>query len=195
MKSGARTRDPDAKLAALHEAAFTLLAGQPYQAVSVSMIAARAGVAIGTFYRFYPTKMALLEAMSDHLEQEFVKEMREAWAKADNYSEKIANLSGALFQTIAARQAEIGVMQMTAGHRTADSIMMGDVIRQEIARLYDDGVKNGGFEHHNPQDFAAAAHGIVEGLMRQYFAEATLPKQRHLVQLLTSMLIKLAARQ
>jgi AcrR family transcriptional regulator len=194
MTSIPRKRDPDAKLAALHKSAFTLLAKQGYQDVPVSLIAEHAGVAVGTFYRFYPTKMALLEAMSDALEAEFVMAMRRAWSESERYPDKLSSLSSAVFDTIAAHRKEIGVMQMTAGHRSLQSNPLGDAIRTEIARLYADGIQNGDFEAHDPLSFAAAAHGIVEGLMRQYLIEPTQAKQVHYAQMVASMLAKLVLR-
>jgi AcrR family transcriptional regulator len=193
MKPAARKRDPDAKLSSLHKSAFALLAEQRYQDVPVSLIAAHAGVAVGTFYRFYPTKMALLEAMSDALEEEFVLAMQAAWDRTDHYSDKIAELSSALFDTISARKTEIGVMQMTAGHRSNLSKPMGELVRQEIARLYLDGSDNGGFEKHDPHIFAAAGHGVVEGLMRQFLQQSGVAKKEEYKQILTTMLLRLVA--
>lgn len=193
MKMAPRTRDPGAKRAALHESAYKLLAEQRYEEVPVSHIAAQAGVAVGTFYRFYPTKMALLEAMSDALEEEFVLAMREAWQHGGDYRAKISDLSAVLFHTIATRRTEIGVMQMTAGHRSSDSKPMGDAIREEIGRLYVDGIKNGRFENHDPASFAAAAHGMVEGMMRYYLAQPTAANKAYSTEFLTKMLLKLVS--
>jgi AcrR family transcriptional regulator len=188
-----RTRDPVAKLAALHSSAFELLSTQRYEDVPVSMIAAHAGVAVGTFYRFYPTKMALLEAMSDALEDRFVSAMRAAWDQGRTYEDKIARLASILFDVIDAHKTEIGVMQMTAGHRSKDSDLMGDKIRREIAILYADGVANGGFDPHDPMSFAAAGHGVVEGLMRQYLMLPTVANKARCTGLLTVLMMKLVS--
>jgi AcrR family transcriptional regulator len=194
MEKAPRTRNPDAKRAALHEAAFALLASQPYASVSVAMIAARAGIAVGSVYRFYPTKMALLEALSDALEGQFVAAMQGAWESGGPYPDRIARLATALFGVIAARQSEITVMQITAGHRSAGSRPMGDLVRREIARLYADGIANGGFYRHDPQAFAAAAYGLIEGLMLSYFTAPGPQRQRQHAGLLALMLQKLVAR-
>jgi AcrR family transcriptional regulator len=186
-----RTRDPDAKRAALHKSAFALLAAHRYEAVPVAMIAQHAGVAVGTFYRFYPTKMALLEAMSDALEDEFVAAMHRAWEGPDHYADKIAALADSLFETITLHATEIGVMQMTAGHRPASSKPLGDSIRKAIAALYADGLNKGAFARHNPTTFAAAAHGLVDGLMRQYLSDPTASKRHEHAKLLSDLLAKL----
>jgi AcrR family transcriptional regulator len=194
MSKAARTRDPDAKLAALHKSAFALLARHRYESVPVSMIAQQAGVAVGTFYRFYPTKMALLEAMSDALEEEFVAAMHRAWNKQARYEDKIAALAESLFDTITLHAAEIGVMQMTAGHRPVTSKPLGDIVRKAIAGLYIDGFKAGAFTTHDPKSFAAAAHGLVEGLMRQYLSEGGVERKSEHTQMLGAMLCKLLVK-
>ncbi len=187
-----RRRDPDAKRAALHAAAIAVLAEQPWQAVSVADIAARAGVAVGTYYRFYPTKMALIEALSDTLEGEFVAAMDAAWATPAPYPKRIDALAHALFALIAARAQAIAVMAITAGHRAPGSKPMGDIIRAGIARLYADGVAHGGFAAHSAHDFAAAAHGLVDGLMQRYFTDPGPARQQELAALLALMLRRLA---
>jgi AcrR family transcriptional regulator len=189
-----RTRDPDAKRAALHKSAFALLAAHRYEAVPVSMIAQHAGVAVGTFYRFYPTKMALLEAMSNGLEEEFVAAMHDAWNGRTEFADKIEALANSLFDTITCHAAEIGVMQMTAGHRPATSKPLGDSIRASIAVFYADGVKAGAFTKQDPTHFAAAAHGLVDGLMRAYLSNQTLAKKATLSKLLAEMLRRLLLR-
>jgi AcrR family transcriptional regulator len=193
-RTNTRTRDPNAKLAALHKSAFVLLAKHRYEAVPVSMIAQHAGVAVGTFYRFYPTKMALLEAMSDALEEEFVGAMHEAWTGKAAFADKIEALANSLFDTITLHVAEIGVMQMTAGHRPATSKPLGDAIRAAIALLYIDGLKADAFAKHDPTHFAAAAHGLVDGLMRAYLSNPTTAKKAELSKLLAEMLCRLLLR-
>jgi AcrR family transcriptional regulator len=191
MSRATRTRDPEAKLAALHKSAFTLLAEHRYESVPVSMIAQQADVAVGTFYRFYPTKMALLEAMSDALEEKFVVAMKHAWDGQTKYADKIAALAESLFDTITVHAAEIGVMQMTAGHRPVTSKALGDSIRKAIALHYSEGLNKGAFVSHNPETFAAAAHGLVEGLMRQYLTHPTISKKIAHSKLLRELLCKL----
>jgi AcrR family transcriptional regulator len=191
MKNPTRRRDPEAKRAALHSSAFALLAARSYDAVPVSMIAAEADVAVGTFYRFYPTKMALLEAMSDALEKDFVTAMWEAWDKQVDYKSKIGALAESLFDTITRHATEIGVMEMTAGHRAAASKSLGDLIRNAVALIYTDGQKNGGFLPYDTQMFSAAAHGMVEGLMRRYLTNPTDAKRQEYSAFLTALLSKL----
>lgn len=179
MTPAPRRRDPDAKRAALHAAAFALFAEQPFQAVTMAQIAARAGIAVGSCYRFYPGKLALLAALSDALEADFAAAMQSAWQQGGPYRDRLSRLATALFDLIASRRQDIAVMQITAGNRTPGSRPMGERVRQEIALLYADGVANAGFHAHDPHEFAAAAHGLVEGLMHDYFARADASQQHH----------------
>jgi AcrR family transcriptional regulator len=135
--------------------------------------------------------MALLEAMSDALEEAFVSDMHRAWETRETYPDKIIALADALFSTITAHSAEIGVMQMTAGHRPTTSKPLGDSIRAAIAHLYNGGLKSGAFEKHDPTSFAAATHGLVDGLMRLYLSEQTTSNRMNHSKLLAEMLCKL----
>jgi AcrR family transcriptional regulator len=191
MADKKRTRDPAAKRAALHAAAFALLAEHPYPAVSVAMIAQRAGIAVGSVYRFYPTKMALLEALSDALEEAFVAAMGAAWQAGGPYAERLDRLAAALFDMFCQRRSQIGVMAMTAGHRAKGSRPMGDKVRSAIGAHYRDGVAHGGFARHDPTQFAAAAYGLVEGLMHHWFADPTPARQKELAAMLAQMLRRL----
>lgn len=194
MKEVVRRRNPEAKRAALHDSAFELLSLHRYDDVSVTQIAENAGVAVGTFYRFYPTKMDMLEAMSDGLEKEFVAVMREAWDSQENYMDKFQAIAEFLFDLMDKFGSQIAVMEITAGHRSSKSKPMGDMVRAEIARLYKTGVKRGHFTPHNPDSFAAAAHGLVDGLMRKYLTNPSPDTRASNVALVTDMLQRLAAR-
>jgi AcrR family transcriptional regulator len=55
-----RVRPPDERRRELLDAATALFAQRSASAVSVTDITSRAGVATGTFYRFFPTKEAIL---------------------------------------------------------------------------------------------------------------------------------------
>lgn len=187
-----RTRDPVAKRAALHASAFQLFSDKRYEDVPVSEIARQAGVAVGTFYRFYPTKMAMLEAMSDALEVEFINAMRKAWQLHDAYPDKFAALACALFDVIEQHGKEIVVMQMTAGHRAAESRPMGSLVRAEIATLYQQGKESGALAEYDPATFAAAAHGLIDGLMQQYLARHNVMTKRDYTRLAAQMLFRLA---
>jgi hypothetical protein len=101
-------------------------------------------------------------------------------------------LAHAIFDTIAECGEAIIVMQITAGNRREGSRPMGDLVRAEIAALYQQGMSDGAFMACDPANFAAAAHGLVEGVMRRYL-ENPMPaaKEAH-AKLTAEMLQRLA---
>ncbi len=58
-----RTVDPDAKVAALLTAAAELFAERTYAGTAVPAVAERAGVGLGTVYRYFPSKQTLANAV------------------------------------------------------------------------------------------------------------------------------------
>lgn len=58
-----RAIDPDAKQAALLDAATELFAERTYAGTAVPLVAQRAGIALGTVYRFFPSKQALANSV------------------------------------------------------------------------------------------------------------------------------------
>ncbi|MEO1406454.1 MAG: TetR/AcrR family transcriptional regulator, partial [Pseudomonadota bacterium] len=72
-RASKRTRDPESKRAALHEAALSQFTERGYEHVSIASIAKEAGIAVGTVYRFYENKLFLLRAMLEGIEGDFVE--------------------------------------------------------------------------------------------------------------------------
>lgn len=81
-KPTTRTRRPEQRRRELLDAATTLFADRGVTPVSVADITARAGAAVGTFYRFFETKESVLSAVR----QDALDELRaRAVASATNH--------------------------------------------------------------------------------------------------------------
>lgn len=187
-----RKRDPDAKREALHQAALRLFAGRPMADVSVAEIAREAGFAVGTFYRFYPGKGELLAAVSIELEQEFVAAMTEAWEGSDDYRAKLDRVAHAMLTLIAHRRDRIFVLNQIAGNQPSTIAAPGTLIRERIAAYYRDGQIAGTFGPHEPKMFAAAAFGVVEGLMQHLAPTDMAARHAENASTLSEMLARLA---
>lgn len=80
MGGRARTIDPAGKRAAVLDAAMTLFTQKGYEKTSIADIAARAGVSVGSVYRAFADKPALLAAIEDRMSQRLAAMIRLAWA-------------------------------------------------------------------------------------------------------------------
>lgn len=73
-----RVIDPDAKHDAVLDAALDLLGERTYGATAMPEVADRAGVAVGTVYRFFPSKEALVNAVYRRWKGRFAAALAEA---------------------------------------------------------------------------------------------------------------------
>lgn len=163
-----RTRDPEAKRAALHGAAMRLFAARGFEAASMAGIAREAGMAVGTVYRFYPNKIALLRAMHEALEAAFVACLVDAWGDGAPHPERLGAVCRALFDLMSERREELRVLSMTTDVAHEDGRLPGDAVRAQIAAMIAEAQKAGTFRAGDPACLAAMAHGTVEGAMTHW---------------------------
>jgi AcrR family transcriptional regulator len=90
---------PDRR-ADLLAAARAILAEKGLEAATVSEIVARAGVAQGTFYLYFPSKMALIPALDEELNEHILAAVREAVARATSAAELVSLGVTAAFQEL-----------------------------------------------------------------------------------------------
>jgi len=87
--------------AALVAAAAALFAEKGYEHTTVSDIVARAGVAQGTFYLYFPSKEAALRAVADDLVDRVVRAAGDASLATDSPLERILLASRVAFESFA----------------------------------------------------------------------------------------------
>ena len=80
--------------------ARTILAEKGLEATTVSEIVARAGVAQGTFYLYFPSKMAILAALNQELNEHILLAVREATARATGPADVVQAGVSAAFQEL-----------------------------------------------------------------------------------------------
>ena len=78
------------RVAAILEAAASLFAEKPYDAVTMTEVAARSGTAIGSLYRFFPTKEVLAAALLDRYGERLLGALDELVDKGPGLSPAIA---------------------------------------------------------------------------------------------------------
>jgi AcrR family transcriptional regulator len=163
-----RTRDPDSKRAALYDAALRLFTERSYENVSIANIAKEAGIAVGTVYRFHKTKLALLRAMLEGLEDEFVNRMVSDWASEGTYADRLERLCYGLFEVAEVRHDLVRLLNMTTDVVFENGSLPGDRIQHQICIMYTETMKAGASPQSDPHLMAAIAHGMVEGAMLRW---------------------------
>lgn len=81
-------------------AARAILAEKGLEATTVSEIVARAGVAQGTFYLYFPSKIAIIQALNQELNEHILAAVREATARATSATEVVQAGITAAFQEL-----------------------------------------------------------------------------------------------
>lgn len=162
-----RTRDPETKRAALHSAALQLFTEKGYENVSIAQVAKVAGIAVGTVYRFYDNKLAMLRAMLEEIENLFVERMKQDWAQGGIYPDRLERICQGVLAVAEEHRSLLRLLTMTTDVVYADGSLPGDRIQNQIRSFYEEGMANGTFIKGDVNMMAAMAHGLVEGAMMQ----------------------------
>lgn len=97
------TTDPSTKIdrrTTLLAAGRAILAEKGFEATTISEIVARAGVAQGTFYLYFPSKVGLVTALLQELDERILGAVREATTNADTAAEVVEAGIVAVFKQI-----------------------------------------------------------------------------------------------
>jgi AcrR family transcriptional regulator len=168
---------PADKRAAIEAAAERLFAAQGFAATSVADIAGAADVAVGSVYRFFPDKPALLAAVHRRVEARFIEAMRRGWSSTPRFADRFAPMVAALFDEADASREVTAILAMVrdfAGGDAAPGAAFVDV----IAGMYAQGQAAGAYRGGDPAAVAAIAYGMVEGAMRHAMTHCTAAARR-----------------
>ena len=176
---------PDASPGPLRQvilaAARHLFTTRGYEATRIADVAAAADVAVGSVYRYFRDKPALLAAVHDEYEARFLVAMHEAAAvdHGVDHAKRVRAVVAALFDT-AAREPDLLAMlalapqQLVAPDMTVDGAatvrLPGARLQAAIAEMLAAGVRDGRFAAVDVAITSALAHGAVEGALRRCFA-------------------------
>ena len=94
------TRARNERYTELLSVARVILAEKGFEATTVSEIVARAGVAQGTFYLYFPSKIALIAALNQEMNEHIVTAVRVATASAETAAEVVVAGVTAAFEQI-----------------------------------------------------------------------------------------------
>jgi AcrR family transcriptional regulator len=161
-----RRMDPEGKREAILLAGEQLFAGQGYSGTTMAEIAARAGVAVGTLYRLFPDKRALLEALHVRMEDRFIEAVQSGWSAASNGAGRLDAMAANLLAEAERQRAAMPLYTLTRDMVISDAYQPGSRLIAVIRKQYQSGIQSGHFHKHDPDAAAAIAHGLIEGGMR-----------------------------
>jgi AcrR family transcriptional regulator len=124
----ALTRQSADRRATLLDAARQIFAAKGVEAARVSEIVARAGVAQGTFYLYFPSKASLVLALTDEVYAEIREEVARALAAEKHVAGQVSAGVAAAFHAIERNRDIFAIVHPRAG---------GGEIRQESERLFE----------------------------------------------------------
>ncbi len=141
-------------------AAERVLAAKGYHGAKVADIAREAGVGVGTFYLYYPTKEAVFLELVEEAASQLKAQMQEASSEASNPAD-VSRRRIEVFFHFAARNRDL--FRIIFGHdasfhdvvRSAQSMFAADIV-QNIRG----GMENGVFRTGHPEIWAQALVGM-----------------------------------
>jgi AcrR family transcriptional regulator len=167
-----RTMNPTAKRASILSAATELFADPGYDRTSIADIAHKADVAVGSVYRLFEDKRALLAAVHDNVEDEFIAAIHDGWRVEGSVAERMAAIAAGLFAT-AQRLNQIVMILSEQRFDGAKSSNSKQRTVNAIAQIIEDGIAQGLMRDIPPLPTAEIGYGIVSGAMAGCFMRDT----------------------
>lgn len=172
---GRREEKKQQKREAITAAGLKLFLEQGYERASIEQIAAEAGIARGTFYLYFPTKLELFEALADNWFEPLLTLLAEVEAKLETSNTK--EQSFAIYSEMALNLAVMGLTneepvllafrESRAAHEAGAAVRKRELILQAASlRLTEVGTARGLITAPNPRITSLLIIGAIE---RVYF--------------------------
>lgn len=168
-----REMNPEGKRANIMEAAEKLFVANGYTGTSIADVARQADVAVGSVYRLFPDKPALLAALHKRMEDAFITAIEDGWNRAESYPDRFEPMIASILDKVAELKEVMPLYAMTKDMVGAADYQPGVKMIERIAELYGDGVAAGAFRAIPPAIQAPLGHAMVEGGMRAWMSDPT----------------------
>ena len=166
------TERTEARKAATRErtlsAALEQVAEGGFASASVQAVASRAGIAVGTVYRHFPSKAGLFAEVFSRASQRELDVVREVSAVPGNASERVAAAVEAFCRRALAGPvlAYAQIAEPVDPAVESERLRLRRGYRDAFAEVLDDGVASGELRPHDSQTLAAAlVGGLAEALV------------------------------
>lgn len=168
-----REMNPEGKRSRIIASAETLFVAHGYMGTSIADVARAADVAVGTVYRLFPDKPALLAALHIRMEDAFIEAIRTGWHSEPNYEDRFAPMISAILDKVSEIKDVMPLYAMTKYLVGATDYVPNARMIEVIAQLYAEGVQAGAYRPIPPDIQAPLAHAMVEGGMRAWMNDPT----------------------
>lgn len=168
-----REMNPEGKRANIITSAEALFVASGYTGTSIADVAREADVAVGTVYRLFPDKPALLAALHIRMEDAFIEAMRTGWHSEPMFEDRFAPMISAIFDRVSDISDVMPLYAMTTDMFGATEYVPNARMIEVIAQLYAEGVEAGAYRLIPPDIQAPLAHAMVEGGMRAWMNDPT----------------------
>jgi len=138
------TKNKNTRRAELLKAAREIFAEKGYAATTISEIVSRAGVAQGTFYLYFPSKVLLVIALAEEIQEQITAAISQAYAMTETAGEFIDKSVRAAFEIMGEHRDVLGIIHSgvywTEAPNERERIFapyyafIADLIRQQQAR-------------------------------------------------------------
>ena len=178
MTSRPRKMDPKGKRAAILDAAERLFAARGFVGVTIAEVAAEAVVAVGTVYRLFPDKPALLAALHARMEDRFISVMLSAWERTPDHRVRLGAMVDALLTEALALAPLMPLYSLTRDIVGEVHYRPGERTIAAIIPLYEEGKRAGAFTEMNASLAARVAYAMVDGAMQTLLQSAPRVQKR-----------------
>jgi AcrR family transcriptional regulator len=126
-------RRGERRVAALLDAAASVIADSGYEGATMSEIAERAGACIGSLYQFFPNKESITEA----LRAKYCEELCSVWSGFEEAGRLSTDelVRGLLSETIRFIDDRPGLLYLFSLHKEEHDYSIRDLLRQRLARI------------------------------------------------------------
>jgi AcrR family transcriptional regulator len=158
----AKTRRSDQTRARIVDAAEEVFGNQGYHGASVVEITKKAGIGLGTFYLYFPSKIEVYRHLLRTRQDEFIQAARDAYESAKEQRTVVQGAFGAFFDWIARRPKVLRLMREA---EFVDPALLADIyqtpateFRERLARA----MELGYIEATDPDVLAWCLMGMAE---------------------------------
>ncbi len=168
-----------------------LFASAGFAKTTMAQIASRADVAVGSVYRAFPHKLALLVALHEAMEARFVQALLTSWETEQNPERRFHAMVTALMNHAADVRDSMPLYMLTRDLVSSGGQEPGAQTIKVIANLYEAGIARGEFIAMRPAMAAAIGYGMIEGGMGDWMKKgATETGLREAIDALTGCFVR-----
>ncbi|MFN8830910.1 MAG: TetR/AcrR family transcriptional regulator [Labrys sp. (in: a-proteobacteria)] len=184
MGRKARTIDPAGKRAAVLDAAMTLFTRKGYAATSIADIAAQADVAVGSVYRAFADKAALLAAIQDHMSDHLAGVIRATWSTDRPAVERIRHMCAAI---LAEARIQLGATATLPG---TGLVIDGAQVVDALAGVMSSGIEQGILRPVPLPETARLAATLIDSAIRSAITSTDSAERERYLTAMEGMLIR-----